>query len=89
MQQQLRSYGVGFTPPSGLPSNHTCLLSCSWNMPANYDAGVFESCDGDIGEPMGVYGTSTFNQGQTPTPPPHPAPSSSNCVTTSTVGTGS
>ncbi len=24
-------------------------MGCAWNMPANYDAGVFESCDGDSG----------------------------------------
>jgi len=38
------------------------FIQCHWNMPANYDDGVFESCDGDVGEPMGVYGTSTWFQ---------------------------
>jgi hypothetical protein len=58
-------------------------------MPANYDVGVFESCDGVDGEPMGVYNGSTFYQGQPSTPAAHPAPPSSNCVSTSTVGVGS
>lgn len=30
-------------------------------MPANYDSGVFESCQGDNDLPMGVYGTSTWS----------------------------
>ncbi|KAF9043502.1 hypothetical protein BDZ89DRAFT_943726 [Hymenopellis radicata] len=62
------------------------VMGCAWNMPANYDAGVFESCDGDSGQQMGVYDGSTFHQGDGATPPPHPTPSSSNCKTTSTVG---
>jgi len=60
------------------------LMGCYWNMPANYEPG-FENCDGDDGEPMGVYGTSTWHQGVSPTPPPHPAPSSSNCKALPTV----
>lgn len=54
-------------------------------MPANYDAGIFESCDGDDDLPMGVYGTSTWFQGVNPTPSAHPAASSSNCRTLPTV----
>jgi len=61
------------------------LMGCAWNMPGNYETG-FDSCKGDTGEPMGVYGTSTFHQGSGPTPPPHPAPSTSNCATTSSIG---
>jgi hypothetical protein len=61
------------------------LQGCQWNMPANYDAGFFESCDGNDDLPMGVYGTSTWYQGVNPTPPPHPAASSSNCRTFPTV----
>ncbi|KAF7974317.1 hypothetical protein HWV62_12484 [Athelia sp. TMB] len=38
-------------------------MGCYWNMPANYDAGYFESCKGDNDLPMGVYGTSTWSQG--------------------------
>jgi len=62
-------------------------MGCAWNMPASYAAG-FESCAGDSGEPMGVYGASTFHQGDPATPAAHPAPSSSSCVTTSTIGNG-
>jgi len=61
------------------------VMGCHWNMPANYDDGVFESCDGDAGEPMGVYGTSTWYQGVKPTPSAHRAPASSNCARTASV----
>ncbi|KAF8896644.1 carbohydrate-binding module family 13 protein [Infundibulicybe gibba] len=61
------------------------VMGCGWNMPANYDAGVFENCDADDDLPMGVYGTSTWYQGVSPTPPPHPAASSSNCKPLPTV----
>ncbi|KAG6918418.1 hypothetical protein DXG01_014597 [Tephrocybe rancida] len=61
------------------------VMGCFWNIPANYDAGVFETCDGDNDLPMGVYGTSTWFQGVSPTPPAHPAASSSNCVAVPTV----
>jgi hypothetical protein len=36
------------------------VMGCFWNMPANYDAGKFESCKADNDLPMGVYGTSTW-----------------------------
>lgn len=62
------------------------VMGCFWNMPGNYDAGVFEDCKGDTGEPMGVYGTSTFHQGDPSTPPAHPAPPSSQCTPFSTIG---
>ncbi|KLO06690.1 hypothetical protein SCHPADRAFT_882570 [Schizopora paradoxa] len=65
------------------------VMGCMWNMPANYDAGTFESCEGDSGEPMGVYGTSTWYQGVNPTPSAHTAPSSSNCKTVPTVSSKS
>ena len=39
-------------------------------------------------QPMGVYGTSTWFQGQSPTPDAHPAPATSSCVPTSTIGNG-
>ncbi|KAK7055918.1 ricin B-type lectin domain-containing protein [Favolaschia claudopus] len=61
------------------------VMGCYWNMPANYDAGKFENCDADDDEPMGVYGTSTWYQGQKPTPAAHPAAKSSNCVSLPTV----
>ncbi|KZS87072.1 carbohydrate-binding module family 13 protein [Sistotremastrum niveocremeum HHB9708] len=60
-------------------------MGCFWNMPANYDAGTFESCQGDDDLPMGVYGTSTWFQGVNPTPPAHPAAKSSNCARIPTV----
>ncbi|KAI4524844.1 carbohydrate-binding module family 13 protein [Schizophyllum commune Loenen D] len=60
-------------------------MGCYWNMPANYDEGVFEDCEGDDTEPMGVYGTSTWHQGVSPTPEPHDVPSSSNCQALPTV----
>jgi len=63
------------------------VMGCDWNMPASYDPG-FESCQGDSGEPMGVYGSSTFFQGQPVTPAGHPAPSSSSCTTLSTISNG-
>ncbi|KAI0763147.1 hypothetical protein BC629DRAFT_1682386 [Irpex lacteus] len=62
------------------------VMGCQWNMPGNYDAGVFEKCKADSGEMMGVYGGSTFRQGQPQTPPAHPAPKSSDCQTMSTIG---
>jgi hypothetical protein len=56
-------------------------MGCYWNMPANYDAGKFESCKADNDLPMGVYGTSTWYQGVSPTPTAHPAAKSSSCTT--------
>ncbi|PFH48480.1 carbohydrate-binding module family 13 protein [Amanita thiersii Skay4041] len=64
------------------------VMGCYWNMPANYDEGVYENCDGDNDEPMGVYGTSTWHQGESPTPPPHSPASSSNCHALPTVSSG-
>lgn len=57
-------------------------------MPGDYSSGVFERCEGDTGEPMGVYGTSTFSQGEPVTPDAHPAPATSQCTTLSTIGIG-
>ncbi|KAF7795645.1 hypothetical protein EIP86_006810 [Pleurotus ostreatoroseus] len=62
------------------------VMGCMWNMPGNYDAGVFERCQADSGEPMGVYGSSTFHQGDASTPSAHPAPKSSVCTTISSLG---
>lgn len=64
------------------------VMGCYWNIPANYQAGVFEECDGEPATPMGVYGTSTWSQGVSPTPAPHPAPASSNCRPMATVAPG-
>ncbi|KAM5541919.1 hypothetical protein V8D89_004229 [Ganoderma adspersum] len=64
------------------------VMGCFWNMPGDYSSDSFDSCKGDSGEPMGVYGTSTWFQGQNPTPDAHPAPATSSCVPTSTIGNG-
>ncbi|QRV77601.1 ricin-type beta-trefoil lectin domain protein [Ceratobasidium sp. AG-Ba] len=61
------------------------VMGCAWNMPANYNAGTFESCDADNDLPMGVYGTSTWYQGVKPTPAAHPAAKSSNCRTVPSI----
>ncbi|KAJ6543903.1 hypothetical protein B0H19DRAFT_1267218 [Mycena capillaripes] len=63
------------------------VMGCDWNMPGNYGKG-FDSCHADSGEPMGVYGASTFHQGAGATPAPHPAPSPTSCTTLSTIGNG-
>ena len=54
-------------------------------------SGQFEGvsqCDADVIEPMGVYGTSTFHQGDPTTPPAHPPAATSNCKTFEAVGGG-
>jgi hypothetical protein len=53
-----------------------------------YDAGVFETCEGDEAPFQGVYGGSTFQQGQPVTPDAHPPAPSSNCVATATISNG-
>ncbi|KAF8962570.1 hypothetical protein BDZ97DRAFT_1662743 [Flammula alnicola] len=63
------------------------VMGCAWNMPGNYGSG-FDQCAADSGEPMGVYGTSTFFQGQPATPAAHPVPASSSCTTSSTIANG-
>jgi len=64
------------------------LQGCQWNIPADYSPNVFENCDGDNAQPMGVYGTSTWHQEDSgPTPTAHPAPASSNCQAFPTVAT--
>ena len=49
---------------------------------------VWEIADDVCGgtQPMGVYGTSTFFQGEPVTPSAHPAPASSECTFLSTIG---
>ncbi|KZT36170.1 hypothetical protein SISSUDRAFT_1050296 [Sistotremastrum suecicum HHB10207 ss-3] len=64
------------------------VLGCQWNMPANYNAGSFEDCIGNSGEPMGVYGASTFHQGDPVTPSAHPQPGSSQCTPFATISNG-
>ncbi|ELU44250.1 carbohydrate-binding module family 13 protein [Rhizoctonia solani AG-1 IA] len=62
------------------------IMGCEWNMPGNYAQGVFENCMGDSSQPMGIYGSSTFHQGDPSTPQPHAAPKSSSCTSVSSVG---
>lgn len=62
-------------------------MGCDWVMPGNYQPG-FDSCDGDVGPAPGVYGTSTFMQGDAVTPSAHPAPKSSNCSPVSSIVPG-
>ncbi|KAI0716990.1 hypothetical protein C8Q76DRAFT_726197 [Earliella scabrosa] len=64
------------------------VMGCAWNMPGNYAAGSFDTCQGDTGEPMGVYGTSTFHQGDPVTPEAHPAPATSSCNPVTSIGNG-
>ncbi|KAI0754238.1 hypothetical protein C8Q80DRAFT_1296968 [Daedaleopsis nitida] len=63
------------------------VMGCYWNMPGDY-SNSFDSCHGDSGEPMGVYGTSTFHQGQPSTPPAHPVPPKSQCANANTIANG-
>ncbi|EJU02341.1 hypothetical protein DACRYDRAFT_22015 [Dacryopinax primogenitus] len=81
------------SPNAPLLCNHIYdVMGCNWNMPGNYDLGVFENCVGDTGPAMGIYvegnTTSTFQQGQPVTPPAQPAPSSSQCSSFSTIQNG-
>ncbi|KAI0291096.1 hypothetical protein BC826DRAFT_955865 [Russula brevipes] len=62
-------------------------MGCNWNMPGDYDTG-FDQCSGDDAEPMGVYNSSTFFQGQSTTPSAHSAPATSSCTTVSTISNG-
>ncbi|KAI0728470.1 hypothetical protein C8Q72DRAFT_370394 [Fomitopsis betulina] len=64
------------------------IMGCEWNMPGDYDSGVFDRCEGDSGDPMGVYGTSTFKKGHGSTPSAHPAPATSVCTTFSSISNG-
>lgn len=53
-------------------------MGCHWNMPANYNPG-FDECQGEVGEPMGVYNGVTFHQGDAVTPDAHDPPKTSDC----------
>ncbi|KAG8871097.1 hypothetical protein FRB97_009016 [Tulasnella sp. 331] len=76
----VRACNPAGTNPAAMCQHIYDLQGCQWNMPANYDNGYFENCLSDSSLPMGVYGTSTWQQGVQPTPPAHPKPSSSSCV---------
>jgi len=74
--------------PAGYCEHIYDLQGCNWNMPGNYDNGYFEDCLSDSSLPMGVYGSSTWRQGDGATPPAHPAPSSSSCVRFASITAG-
>ncbi|PKI85126.1 hypothetical protein MVES1_001043 [Malassezia vespertilionis] len=59
-----------------------------FNSPGNYDKGVFEDCSGEPGHKPGIYGTSTFYQGDQRTPDAHAPGKTSNCHTHHTVAVG-
>ncbi|EGF99813.1 uncharacterized protein MELLADRAFT_94094 [Melampsora larici-populina 98AG31] len=61
------------------------VMGCVWVMPGNYNQTGFDSCEGDSAPPPGVYGTSTFHQGDAKTPIPHRAAKSSNCHAVQTI----
>ncbi|KAJ7895990.1 hypothetical protein B0H14DRAFT_3853831 [Mycena olivaceomarginata] len=73
--------------PAGFCQHVYDEMGCGWNMPGNYAPG-FDSCHADSGEPMGVYGGSTFHQGDAATPAPHAAPKPTSCSTVSSIGNG-
>ncbi|CAH7687374.1 expressed protein [Phakopsora pachyrhizi] len=54
------------------------MMGCKWVMPGVYTEG-FDSCEADSLPPPGVYGSSTFKQGDTPVPPPHEPTLPTNC----------
>ncbi|KDN52233.1 hypothetical protein K437DRAFT_281084 [Tilletiaria anomala UBC 951] len=58
------------------------VMGCNWVMPTNaYNEQGFDDCQGDAGDPPGIYNNfkSTFYQGQPSTPAAHPPPATSNC----------
>lgn len=55
---------------------------------AKFQKGVFEDCQGQSGDYVGVYGGSTFSQGQKHTPAAHKPAPSSNCKAYPTVSNG-
>lgn len=65
------------------------VLSCGFTIPGSFDPG-FDNCEGDpTDEAPGVYGGSTFRQGDPTTPAPHPAGATSQCTPVSSIGGGS
>lgn len=63
-------------------------MGSSFNEPGAYKSGHFEDCLSDDGLFPGVYGTSTFWQGEPHTPDAHPAARTSSCHTYRTVHQG-
>ncbi|KAL7415678.1 hypothetical protein BDY24DRAFT_266839 [Mrakia frigida] len=64
------------------------VLGCGWNQPGDYSSGSFDNCAGDAVEAPGVYGTSTFYQGDAMTPDAHPAGATSQCTSFATIANG-
>lgn len=67
------------------------LMGCQWVMAIDnfYGMSGFESCDSDIAAAPGVYGQSTWYQGQQPTPAsPAFLPKRSNCKSYATISNG-
>jgi hypothetical protein len=64
-------------------------MGCNFNMPSftGYDPG-FDTCEGEDAPFVGVYGASTFAQGDALTPEAHPPAASSNCITTASISNG-
>ena len=67
---------------------HILLCRCRAATSADITQGPgFDQCDGDpTDEAPGVYGGSTFSQGDPSTPAPHPPGATSNCQTFTSVG---
>ncbi|PWN32914.1 uncharacterized protein FA14DRAFT_174580 [Meira miltonrushii] len=66
------------------------VMGCRWNMPSlsGYTAGIWESCEGEDAPLQGIYGGSTFRQGEAVTPDAHPPAASSDCVQQKSLGNG-
>ncbi|KAF8211633.1 hypothetical protein K438DRAFT_1752329 [Mycena galopus ATCC 62051] len=73
--------------PAGYCQHVYDEMGCDWVMPGSYDAG-FDTCYADSGEAPGVYGSSTFHQGDGATPAAHPAPKPTSCTTVNTIANG-
>lgn len=77
---------------AALQCNHIYdLQGCQWVMAIDdyWNMQGFESCDSDVAAPPGVYGASTWYQGQNPTPAaPAFLPKRSNCKSYPTISNG-
>ncbi|KAH8917303.1 hypothetical protein BT69DRAFT_1339278 [Atractiella rhizophila] len=60
-------------------------MGSEWNDPGNYDVGYFDKCQGSDPLTPGVYGTSTFHQGDKTTPAAHPTTKTYSCTTTTSI----
>ncbi|SPO24442.1 uncharacterized protein UTRI_03710 [Ustilago trichophora] len=65
------------------------VMGAYWNTNGGkFQKGSFEDCQGDSGEFVGIYGQSTFRQGQRKTPAAHKPAASYNCKQYKTVSNG-